>query len=60
MVDSRLSLDIELFGRCGLEVLRRIEAVGYDVFRQRPTLSKWDHMKIFAETWWKRRRSSGH
>jgi len=60
MVDSRLSLDIELFGRCGLEVLRHIEAVGYDVFRQRPTLSKWDHMKIFAETWWKRRRSSGN
>jgi squalene synthase HpnC len=60
MVDSRLSLDIELFGRCGLEVLKRIEAVGYDVFRQRPTLSKWDHMKIFAETWWKRRPSSGH
>ena len=60
LVDSRLSLDIELFGRCGLEVLRRIEAVGYDVFRQRPTLSQWDHMKIFAETWWKRRRSSGH
>ena len=60
MVDSRLSLDIELFGRCGLEVLRRIEAVGYDVFRQRPTLSQWDQMKIFAETWWKRRRSSGH
>ena len=55
MVDSRLSLDIELFGRCGLELLRRIEAVHFDVFRQRPTLSKWDHMKIFAKTWWKRR-----
>jgi squalene synthase HpnC len=55
MVDSRLSLDIELFGRCGIEVLRRIEAVGYDVFRHRPVLSHWDHLKILAETWWKRR-----
>jgi squalene synthase HpnC len=55
-VDSRLSLDIELFGRCGLEVLRRIEAVHYDVFRKRPELSKWDHARILAHSWWKRNR----
>jgi squalene synthase HpnC len=55
-VDSRFSLDIELFGRCGLEVLRRIEAVHYDVFRKRPELSKWDHARILARSWWKRNR----
>jgi len=52
-VDARLSLDIELFGRCGLEVLRRIEAVHYDVFRKRPELSKWDHATILAQSWWR-------
>jgi squalene synthase HpnC len=49
LVDPRLSLDIELFGRCGLEVLRRIEAARYDVFRQRPVLSPWDRAKILTE-----------
>jgi squalene synthase HpnC len=54
-VDTHLSLDVELFGRCGLEVLRRIETVHYDVFRRRPELSKWDHLKILAGSWWTRR-----
>jgi phytoene/squalene synthetase len=57
VVDSRLSLEVELFGRCGLEVLKRIEGVHYDVFRQRPALSKWDHLKILAESWWRRHSS---
>lgn len=56
-VDSRLALDVELFGRCGLEVLRRIETVGYDVFRHRPELSKWDHLRILAVSWRNHRRS---
>jgi squalene synthase HpnC len=55
-VDSYLSLDIELFNRCGLEVLRRIEEVNYDVFRYRPQLSKWDHLRILIASWWNQRR----
>jgi squalene synthase HpnC len=49
LVDPRLSMEIELFGRCGLEVLRRIEAAQYDVFRRRPVLSPWDRVKIITD-----------
>jgi squalene synthase HpnC len=55
-VDTQLSFDVELFSRSGLEVLRRIEAVHYDVFRQRPELSKWDHARILARSWWSHKR----
>jgi squalene synthase HpnC len=55
-VDVALSFDVELFGRCGLEVLRRIELVNYNVFQHRPELSKWDHLKILAAAWWNRWR----
>jgi squalene synthase HpnC len=51
IVSPRLALDIELFGRCGLEVLRLIERVGYDVFRRRPTVSKWNGLKLLARCW---------
>jgi squalene synthase HpnC len=57
LVDVRLALDIELFGRCGLELLDRIEAVKYDVFRQRPTLGRWARVKLLALCWQSRRRS---
>ncbi len=51
LVESRLALDIELFGRCGLELLERIEAVKYDVFRHRPTVSKWARTKLLVSCW---------
>jgi len=54
-VSPRLALDIELFGRCGLEILRLIERVGYDVFRRRPTLSKWSGLNLLARCWWSNR-----
>jgi squalene synthase HpnC len=50
-----LAFDIELFGRCGLEILRRIEGVGYDVFRRRPRLRKVDRLKLLAQCWWSNR-----
>jgi squalene synthase HpnC len=56
-VDSSLSLDVELFSRCGLEVLQRIEAAQFDVFRKRPELGKWTHARILAQSWWNRYRS---
>jgi len=57
MVSPRLALHIELFGRCGLEVLHLIERVGYDVFRRRPTLSRWNGLKLLARCWWSNRFS---
>ncbi len=40
MVDRELAVDLDLFTRGGLEILRAIEAQGYDVLRRRPAISK--------------------
>ncbi|HTV07152.1 MAG TPA: squalene synthase HpnC [Acidobacteriaceae bacterium] len=40
MVDPELAVDLDLFSRGGLEILRAIEEQGYDVLRARPAISK--------------------
>lgn len=40
MVDRDLALDLDLFSRGGLEILRAIEEQGYNVLRARPAISK--------------------
>ncbi len=40
MVDRELAVDLDLFSRGGLEVLRAIEAAQFDVLRERPAISK--------------------
>ena len=40
MVDKHLALDIELFSRGGLEILKAIERQGGDVLTRRPAISK--------------------
>ena len=40
MVDRDLALDLDLFTRGGLEILRAIEAQDHDVLRARPAISK--------------------
>jgi squalene synthase HpnC len=40
MVDRELALDLELFSRGGLGILRAIERQDYDVLSSRPTLSR--------------------
>jgi hypothetical protein len=37
---GRLQVDIDLFLRGGLQVLREIERIGYRVWERRPTVSK--------------------
>jgi phytoene/squalene synthetase len=49
------AMDIELFSRCGLEILRQIELARYDVFRNRPTLTKWNSLRILTQSWWSNR-----
>jgi phytoene/squalene synthetase len=39
-VDGELAIDIELFSRGGLEILRAIERQGYAVLGRRPVISK--------------------
>lgn len=40
MVDRELAIDLDLFSRGGLEILRAIEEQNYDVLRARPAISK--------------------
>jgi len=39
-VNRSLAIDLDLFSRGGLEILRAIERRGYDVLRKRPAISK--------------------
>jgi phytoene synthase len=43
LVGGRLAKEVRWIWLGGNRILDRIEAVGYDVFRHRPTLSPWDH-----------------
>ena len=40
-----------VLGRIYSKVLQRIEAVGYDVFRERVSLSKGEKLRVTAQTW---------
>jgi len=40
MVDTRLSIDLEMFSRGGISVLDAIEVQGYDTLNHRPKISK--------------------
>ncbi len=40
MVDRRLAIDLDLFSRGGMRVLRKIEQQNYDVLSRRPAISK--------------------
>jgi phytoene/squalene synthetase len=40
MVDRELAVDLDLFTRGGVEILRAIETRNYDVLSARPTISK--------------------
>jgi len=46
-VEGRLGWELRLIVQGGLRILEKIEAVGYDVFRFRPTLGKSDWLLMF-------------
>ncbi len=54
IVDRRVGLDIELFSRGGMEILRKIERHGYDVFARRLALGRMDKLRLFAAVFIKR------
>jgi phytoene/squalene synthetase len=55
-VPAAVQPEIELFIHGGLAILRKIEAQGYDVWRRRPTLAKWEKGKLLAGAVWRRLR----
>jgi squalene synthase HpnC len=46
MVNRRLALDLDLFSRGGLQVLRKIEQQDYDVLAARPAISKPERLRL--------------
>ena len=50
MVDSRLSVDLEMFSRGGIAVLEAIEAMGYDTLHKRPAISKLKRARLLGRT----------
>jgi squalene synthase HpnC len=55
LVPAEVQADIELFARGGLGILDKIEALGYDVWRTRPVLRKWEKAAllggVFVRNW---------
>ena len=49
-----LRIDVELFLRGGMAVLSKIEQCGYDVWKRRPVVSKWDQASLLARAVCKR------
>ena len=54
IVDSRLSVDLEMFSRGGIAVLDAIEAMGYDTLHTRPAISKLKQAHLLGSTLVKR------
>lgn len=50
LVPPRLAPQLELFVRGGLAVLTKIERQGYNVWRRRPKLAKWEKAWLIART----------
>ncbi len=50
-----LQVQIELFARGGLAILAAIRAIEYDVWRLRPTVSRWRKLQLLASCWWRRK-----
>lgn len=51
-VDRNLAIDLDLFSRGGLEILRAIEAQGYAVLGRRPAISKSRKLALVARAAW--------
>ena len=45
---GRLQMDIEMFARGGLRILERIRAIRYDVWAERPVLTRGDRIGLFV------------
>jgi phytoene/squalene synthetase len=60
---GRLQVDVELFIRGGLQILREIERIGYQVWEHRPVVSKgrfaWMVMTSSGHALWRRLRARG-
>jgi squalene synthase HpnC len=49
-LERTLGREVRLFAGGGMAILDRLEAVGYDAFTRRPTLSRWGKLALVART----------
>ncbi len=54
MIPADLKIDVDLFIRGGLAILRKIEGIGYNVWRERPVLSRRQKATLLAGALWQR------
>jgi len=59
LVSAELRIDIELFLRGGLAVVRAIRRNEMDVLACRPEVGKWQKARLLAAAWWHSRRLRG-
>jgi squalene synthase HpnC len=50
LLPREAQVDVDLFIRGGLAILRAIEKIGYDVWSRRPEVSKWEKGKLLLGT----------
>jgi squalene synthase HpnC len=50
MVDTRLSVDLEMFGRGGIAVLDAIKSCGYNTLQHRPSISKSKQARLLGRS----------
>lgn len=48
LLDRRLKLDVELYIAGGQAILTSLAKIGYNPLRERPSLSRWDKMRLMA------------
>jgi squalene synthase HpnC len=53
LVPADVRVEVELFARGGLAVLGKIEGQNYNVWRCRPTLTKWEKATLFGGAVWR-------
>jgi len=58
-VEPQLRLQVALFQAGGLEVLRAIHRIDYDVWHVRPMVSKVTKLRLLVQSWWRHRRRCG-
>jgi squalene synthase HpnC len=58
LVPAEVRLDIDLFIRGGLAVLRGIEECGYNVWQARPVLSRWQKATLVGGALWRRLKTA--
>jgi squalene synthase HpnC len=56
-VPRDVRIDVDLFARGGLAVLGKIERVGYNVWRRRPKLAKWEKFALVLGSLWRHWRA---